>query len=1699
MTLTSPNVLASNTIINNNVSCSGNCDGSATTTPTGGTAPYTFSWSGGQTTGTVTGLCAGTFSVTVTDVNGCSDIDVITITQPSILTSNISSTTSSCALCNGIATVTTSGGTFPYTFLWSPVGQTTSSATGLCAGNYTVLVTDAQGCTNSGPAVISPVLTLTITLSGSSVSCPGSCDGIANATPFGGGSPYTYSWTTAPVQTAQTATGLCAGNYTVTIGDTNGCISTSTLTLTNPAPLTITMSSVSASCGQWNGTATAAISGGTGSYTYTWSGFPVQTTATATGLQSGNYSVTVADANNCVSTKTVTVGNIPVISNNASTTLSACGGNTGAICLAPSGGTPGYTYLWAPGGSTTACVTGLAAGIYTVMITDAAGCVGTFQNVVGNVGAPTITVNTQVNPTCNASCNGSISITASGGVPSYDYLWSPGNQTTTSISALCAGTYIIQTTDDQPCTVFATVILTDPAQINTNPTITNVSCSGGNNGNICLSPTGGTSPYTYKWLPGGQTTSCFSSLTAGTYSVVVTDAFGCDDTVAIPVSAPATLSVTIASTNITCNSSNNGTATATVTGGTTLYTYAWSNGSILPSIVGLSPGNYSLTVTDSKGCIGTASVTITQPTVLTTSTSATNITCNGLCDGTALLTPSGGTPAYTYSWLPGGETTANVTGLCIGNYIGTLTDLNGCASTKTVTITQPSAISPTVTSTNASCFGGCDGTASVSVSGGTGAYTYLWFPGGYTTAAVTGLCVGSYSLTVSDGNGCGNTPLVSITAPLVIQANITSTSPTCTNSCDGSASSSPVGGTGSYTYSWSTVPVQTTATATGLCAGNYTLTLTDGNGCFVTQVTNIAAPVPITQANGIAGATCLLCNGSITIIASGGTVPYSYFWNTGATTATITGLCAGVYVDTVMDANGCLSVDTMGLSNTTGPTTTVAGTNITCYGACDGVATVLNAFGDGPPWIYSWFPYNQTTQTITGLCPLQYFSTVTDTNGCKTVDPINITQPAQLAPNPVITNATCFGICNGGIATSATGGTGAYTYLWSTGATTASITGQCAGSYTLTLLDANNCVFTSTITIGQNTVITSTVTSTNDSCNLSCDGTASVLISGGTIPYTYLWSPTALTTSAATGLCAGTYTINTTDAVGCQNVSTAVIAQPSALGPGLTASNPTCNGLCNGTLSSGPLGGTPPYTYLWSPGNATTTSITGLCAGNYTLTLSDANNCSSTTTVTLTNPAVLTCTATTTSADCNNLCNGGIDITPSGGTGVYTFIWSPGGQTTEDISGLCPGIDSVIITDVNGCSLTYSVAVGVVTNVAAIGGNDTSYCVGGTATLCSNSFNATSIAWYNITTGWTSLGSTTCISQSPPVGVTNFALIALNGICSDTDTVSVTVNTYPVLVPANDTSFCLGDSVTLCVNGATVYQWYTLPAWTPFATGSCITVSPAAGTTSYGIIGFNGVCSDSDSVTVNVLLLPVAIAGNDTSNCFGDSITLCSFSLNTTSVAWYSVPAWTLIDTTACVTFVPPAGTNDFALIASNGACSDTDTVAIFIFPAIIVDAGANVTMLASATTQLNGTGNGTYVWSPPTGLSSTTIANPTVNLTVTTTYTLTVTDTSGCVGWDTVRITIIHLVIPNDGLSPNGDGINDIWEIPNIESFPGALVEIYNRWGERLFSTTDYKNNKWNAKYNGKDLPVGTYYYIINLNSDKYKDPITGPITILR
>ena len=414
---------------------------------------------------------------------------------------------------------------------------------------------------------------------------------------------------------------------------------------------------------------------------------------------------------------------------------------------------------------------------------------------------------------------------------------------------------------------------------------------------------GGTPSYSYLWNPGGFTTASIAGLCAGIYSLTVTDANACTTQISDTLTEPPPLLANAASTPVTCNGSCDGQASATPSGGTPPYTYSWMpGGNTNQNTIGLCNGTYTVTVTDFNGCTVTQTVSIIQPPALSASISGSTSACSA-CTGSATVAAFGGAAPYTYLWNdPSAQTTATATGLCIGNYTVTVTDVTGCTANATVTINFTVIINVVASGTGVSCNGLCDATATANASGGTAPYTYLWSPTGQTTVTATGLCSGIiYTVCVTDANGCFSCTTVSFTNPPVLTASITgSTNVLCSGSCTGTATVTAGGGTPAYSYSWNTLPIQTTSVATGLCAGAYTVTITDANFCTTTATVTITQTAAFAANPTVITATCGLCDGSISLAPSGGTSPYTYLWApNGETTSSITSLCPLAYAVTL--------------------------------------------------------------------------------------------------------------------------------------------------------------------------------------------------------------------------------------------------------------------------------------------------------------------------------------------------------------------------------------------------------------------------------------------------------------------------------------------------------------------------------------------------------------------------------------------------------------------------------------------------------------------------------------------------------------------------------------------------------------------------------------------------------------------------------
>ncbi|MBE9600300.1 MBG domain-containing protein, partial [Pedobacter sp. MC2016-24] len=1208
-TITQPAILSA-TALQTNIACNGSQTGSIALTPTGGTAPYTYTWSpGGQTTSSLSNLGAGTYSVVIKDANLCQTTQTYTITQPIAITGTTSSVPVSCfGGSNGSASVTASGGAGGFYYSWSPSGGTAATATGLQQGNYTVTVTDNYGCSKQFPVTVGgPSAALSVTPSQTNVLCNGTATGTATVNVTGGTPGYTYVWLPSG-GTAATATGLAIGNYSCLITDAKGCTTSQNFAITQPAALVASTAQINATC-TIGGQASVTPSGGTAPYTYLWSPGGA-TTQSVTGLAAGSYSVIITDANGCNITKNFSITSTNTLVATTATTSVLCNGSsTGTASVTPSGAPGPYTYLWSTGAST-ASVTGLAAGNYNVTITSSNGC-SIVKNISISQPAPFVVTPTQTNVSCNGGSNGTAKVTVSGGSGPYTYAWAPRGGTAATATGLAAGTYTVTITDENLCQATQSFTITEPTAITATTTSTGVSCFGGSNGSASVTATGGTGAYTYAWSPSGGTAATATGLTAGTYTVYITDANTCVGIATVVVGGPsAPLSVTPSQTNVACNGTATGSATVSVTGGTPGYTYSWSpSGGTAATATGLFAGNYICTITDANGCIKTQNFAITQSAPLVATTSQTNVTCNGSNNGTATVSPSGIPGPYTYSWAPSGGTAATATGLAAGTYNVTITAASGCSIVKTITISQPAALAVTPTQTNVSCNGGTNGTAKVTVTGGSGPYSYSWAPRGGTAATATGLAAGTYTVTITDANLCQATQSFTITEPTAITATTTSTGVSCFGGSNGSASVTATGGTGTYTYAWSPSG-GTAATATGLTAGTYTVYITDANTCVGTATVVVggpSAPLSVTPSQ-----TNVLCNGtatgSATVSVTGGTPGYTYSWSpSGGTAATATGLIAGNYVCTITDANGCIKTQNFAITQSAPLVATTSQTNVLCNGSNTGTATVSPS-GIPGPYTYSWAPSGGTAATATGLAAGTYNVTITAASGCSIVKTITITQPAAFAVTPSQTNVACNGSATGSASVAVSGGFGPYTYSWSpAGGTAATATGLVAGTYVVTIKDANLCQTTQSFTITEPTAITASTTQTNVSTALGANGSATVTATGGTGTYSYVWSPTGGTAATATGLASGNYTVTVTDANGCNVLKNVTILEPASIS-GFTAISKTY-GDANFNITAPNSNSTGAFTYTSSDPTVASVSgnaVTLIKSGTTTITATQA-------------------------------------------------------------------------------------------------------------------------------------------------------------------------------------------------------------------------------------------------------------------------------------------------------------------------------------------------------------------------------------------------------------------------------------------------------------------------------------------------------------
>ncbi|MDQ3193328.1 MAG: hypothetical protein M3Q58_17225, partial [Bacteroidota bacterium] len=1631
--LITPNVTTSN------VTCYGFCDGAASSSPTGGTGTvngqaslaspggYIYSWSPGlETTQNISNLCPGSYTITVTDDSLCVGTQTIVIVQPDSLILNPASTNITCAgACDGTASVSPTGGTTPYTYTWtaSVAGSFSGpSLTNLCPGTYTVLVEDINGCSNTEIFIITEPNPLQLNINGTNVICKSNCDGTANVTPIGGTSPFVMIWTNSSNVVLSNTTGLssninnlCPDTYSVSVTDDNNCTVNGTITITEPDTLIANATSTSITCfGLCDGSVSVTISGGTPVYSTVWTG------GATSGLCEGEYSVIVTDANNCQAFDTVYVVEPPLLTVLVNDDEISCAGMCdGQLTANVNGGSGAYTFEWnSTPIQTTQTAIGLCVDNYVVTVIDANGCVGTDNADVINpsVIVPNVTVN---NITCYGLCNGTATANPSGGTGPYTYLWNmiPNQIGQTAIN-LCAGiAYTVTVTDALGCTQQQTVTLTEPPAFTSTANVVQVDCFGNCTGSISLTLTGATAPFVINWNTSPvQTGLIANNLCEGTYTATITDDMGCEYFHTETITEPSVLEAFATFTNVTCADSCNGTAIANATGGSGIYFYEWNTSppEFTPSLTGLCPGQYSVIITDSEGCLDSATVNITQPLQLNASVTNASASCNTVCDGQATVSVGGGTPPYEYYWnTPIPQYTPTAIALCVGTHTVTILDANGCSIVLSVQIDPLVNISINSTGTGISCFGECDAQATATGFGGVSPYSYYWFPNGDTTQITTGVCAGNITVTVTDANGCSHSADTFFVDPPALALNFTNiTDAICGTTCNGSATANASGGTGAYSYEWNTIPLQTSSTANNLCMGYHVVTVTDQNGCTKTDSVFIDAPLILDPDPTVTDATCGNSDGQILLNTTGGTSPYSYQWSNGQTTNPATNLAAALYWVEITDNISCVDTFYIIVNSVSGPQLSTSTTPASCNGVCDGTATVIANSGLAP-YTYNWSS-GSTSDIANNLCAGIQYITVTDANLCATTVSDTIIQPTPILANAAITSVSCNGFCNGSIFLSPSGGNGGpYSFLWSNGSTSPFRSNLCPGNYPVTITDNNGCSINVTITVGAASIINPNPQSSNVSCNGACNGLASVNPSGGQPPYSYSWFPTGGNSPSNTGLCPGSYQVTITDANGCNATQAFTITEPAGLSASVSKTDVNCYNACNGNISLSASGGSGTFTYFWVSTGQTTSSISNLCAGNYTVTLCDSLSpgCCITLNVNITEPDSLIVNATGTNLTCNNVCSGTLDASTSGGTGPFTYLWTPSGLSGSAQSGICAGNHTVTVTDANGCSATSSV---VITEPAAI-------------VLNPFSNDASCFSACDGAAGVNPAGGSGSFTYSWTPGGQSSS--SLTGLCAGTYSVSVT-----------DLNGCLATQNFNITEPSEITSTSTSTLATCGICDGSASVSPSGGVGSFSYAWddalqqttatANNLCAGLYNVTITdgsgcSIVLPVAVSnagGPVTSHVFTNAS--CKDACDGTATVTASGPH---VPFSYMWTPLPNNTSSSSILCADTYYVQVTDTLGCITFETIVIDEPdlieANPTFTnvscqgaCDGTITLNttgGDGNYNYIWSS--GLPN----SPTQTGLCTGTYTVQIEDGNLCVGNESITIQV-----PNP-LQVNGSNTN--------------------------------------------------------------------------
>lgn len=1374
----------------------------------GGTLSYQFLWNTGSTDPALVDLAAGDYAATATDANGCTSSLAISL-QPNFpiaaLTAdgNITCTRPSVVL-DGSAS--SQGGDFVFSWRAANGGHFTSAldtlvVTADSAGTYVLEILDTlNGCSSSDTIVVVEdfVAPVADAGTGGTLNCAApslKLDGSASSQ----GPNFTYAWTTADGQIAEGSDSLsptvdAPGTYTLTVTNTlNGCTDDGDVVVDADfvAPTGLSTAGGTITC--FEPTLVLQADYDTTNATFAWSsenGFS-STDLNPTVGAGGDYYFTVTDTlNGCSTTDTATVIaflTAPDLALTAGTIL--CSATS--VTIQTETQASDVVFYWAGPGSFASTEQNPVVtlpGLYEVVGQDTVyGCIALDSVEVGiDTLAPLADAGAGFSLNCQiaeGNLNGSASSQGN-----FSYLWTTldgqiaeGNETLTPLVS-AAGTYTLTVTNPaNGCTATDDVVVGQRQPIAVQILdLQNVSCHGTATGIASVTGLGGAGSYSYVWS-NGSLEATTAGLVAGTYTVVVTDADGCSAAFGLTVSEPDPLAANTTATGQSLAGVNDGTASANPSGGTAPYDFEWSNGATTQGLANLTPGAYTVTVTDDKGCTAVETANVNEfPCTLTGSVTPQQATCFGAADGSALVVLSDATSPVHFSWS-NGDTLALADSLAAGIYSVTVSDSTNCSLLFTLEITQPTEISVfELFHEDAPCPTDATGSVTVAVNGGVQPYQFNW-SNGSTEATANGLSIGEHSLTLTDANGCGLSLTTTILGTDAVGPTVVVQDLTVSLDENGTAGITPeMLDAGSFDNcgiaSWSVAPNSFDCSQLGEQV--VALTVTDANGnsnqaLAIVTVVDAVAPVLTCPEN----VALSRCDPALTFalpdVADNCPVDAAQILQTeGFTSGTDFPLGETIQSFSYTDASGNSGTCSFTVTVSNALEAALTSTDASCHGACDGTASLSANFGIAP---YSVLWSNGATSlSLSGLCAGAYTATLTDASGCEVLAAVQIAAPAELtvtlesAVNPV-----CASDLTGQITVGVAGGILPYFFDWTNASGSTNIMNLGAGTYILALSDANGCTATLTetltatdteapvlalanITVSLDANGTATLSpamfdaGSTDNCGIanwsisltdldcsdlgiqtvvltatdgsgnSSTGTATVTVTDNTVPT--LVCPASITV----GFCAAAVQFTLPQVTDNCAVNPAALLQTAGLATGSnfpvgittqlftytdgggnaatcsftvtvnaaasftsTLENVSCNDDCDGSAVLDISGGAAPFTIQWSNGQTGTTA-TGLCAGSVSATVTDANGCAQVFTSTIIEPTALGLAINGVVNDEDGTGVGSITVTVSGGTAPYSFAWTRNGQpfaTTEDLSNLSAGNYALLVTDANGCTI----------------------------------------------------------------------------------------------------------------------------------------------------------------------------------------------------------------------------------------------------------------------------------------------------------------------------------------------------------------------------------------------------------------------------